>query len=70
MIHAVNPNVKVIGLPDSGYFVDYPSNKTGNNDYGQNIKSVVELANHGEVPLPNAKCMAANPTNPYYCLIA
>jgi hypothetical protein len=66
----VNPAAKVFGLPDSGFFVDYPSNKTGNNDYTTNIKAVVELANHGEVPLPNDKCMAANPTNPHFCLMA
>ena len=40
-----NPKVKVIGLPDSGFFVDYPSNQTGTNDYGRNIKAVVELVN-------------------------
>ena len=36
-----NPNAKVIGLPDSGFFVDYPSNLTGTNDYAKNIKAVV-----------------------------
>ena len=33
MIHAVNPKVKVTGLSDSGFFVDYPSFKTGKKDY-------------------------------------
>ena len=33
MIHDRNPSVKVIGLPDSGFFVDYPSYMTGTNDY-------------------------------------
>lgn len=44
-IHMANPKVKVYGLPDSGFFVDYPSNKTGKNDYSANIKAVVALAN-------------------------
>jgi hypothetical protein len=26
---SLNPKIKVFGLPDSGFFVDYPSNKTG-----------------------------------------
>jgi len=45
MIHARNPAVKVFGLADSGFFVDYPSYKTGNYEYTGNIKAVVELAN-------------------------
>lgn len=32
-----NPNIKVIGLPDAGFFLDYTSNLTGRNDYGRNI---------------------------------
>ncbi len=44
-IHEKSPYTKVIGLPDSGFFVDYPSNLTGTNDYGRNIKAVVELVN-------------------------
>jgi predicted GTPase len=37
MINSVNPNTKVFGLADSGFFMDYPSNKTGKNDYTTNI---------------------------------
>lgn len=70
MIHAANPAAKVFGLPDSGFFIDYPSHKTGVNDYTNNIKAVVSLANQG-VALPNAKCMADNgATNPHFCLMA
>ena len=59
-IHSRNPNTKVIGLPDSGFFVDYKSNTTGKNDYAANIKAVVELANN-ETSLPNQKCVRDNP---------
>ena len=45
IIHARNPAVKVFGLADSGFFVDYPSFKTGDYVYTGNIKAVVELAN-------------------------
>jgi hypothetical protein len=45
-IHERNSKAKVIGLPDSGFFVDYKNNRTGNNDYAGNIKAVVELANN------------------------
>lgn len=37
MIHDQNPRVKVLGLPDSGFFIDYPSFITGTNDYTRNI---------------------------------
>jgi len=70
-IHARNPAAKVYGLADSGFFLDYPSFTNGTNDYTRNIKAVVDLVNHGEVPLPNKKCMAANSaTNPHHCLMA
>ena len=45
MIHAANPSAKVFGIPDSGFFVDYPSLITKKNDYAGNIKAVVALAN-------------------------
>jgi hypothetical protein len=64
-----NPQVKVMGIPDAGFFLDYPSNLTGRNDYGRNIQAVVDLVNKN-TPLPNAKCVAANPSNPHYCLMA
>ncbi len=64
-----NPKARVIGLADSGFFVDYASNKTGSNDYARNIKALVELVNP-LVPLPNAKCVADNQANPQYCMMA
>jgi hypothetical protein len=64
-----NPKVKVMGIPDAGFFLDYPSNLTGKNDYGRNIQAVVELVNKN-TPLPNSKCVADNQANPHYCLMA
>ncbi len=32
-INNVNPMTKVYGFAGSGFFVDYPSNRTGKNDY-------------------------------------
>jgi hypothetical protein len=57
-IKSENPKAKVYGMPDAGFFIDYPSNKTGKNDYTTNIKAVVDLVNSVNVPLPNKKCMA------------
>lgn len=59
----------MLGIPDAGFFLDYPSNLTGRNDYGRNIQAVVELVNKN-TPLPNAKCVADNQANPHYCLMA
>jgi hypothetical protein len=49
--------------------VDYASNKTGTNVYGDAIKTLISITNK-EAPLPNAKCMADNAANPHYCLMA
>lgn len=35
-----NPKIKVMGLIDAGFFLDYPSNKTGKKDYGTMIQSI------------------------------
>ena len=60
----------MLGFPDSGFFLDYPSNKTGKNDYTTNIKVVVELVNQN-TPLPNAMCVAdQTPDTKHHCLMA
>ena len=69
LIHKRNPNVKLFGLPDSGFFVDYISMRTGDNDYAIKMKAVTELVNVN-VPLPNKRCMEANPNNKHYCIMA
>ena len=66
---ALNPKVKVFGIPDSGFFVDYPSNATGKNDYGNKIKALVETVNQVS-PIPDASCVAKNKENPHYCMLA
>lgn len=69
-IYSKNQNAKVIGLPDAGFFIDYPSLITGTNDYARNIKAVVDLVNSPAVPLPNARCMANETAEPHHCLMA
>ena len=54
-IHLANPKTKVFGLPDSGFFVDYASNRTGRHDYASKIKALVETVNQ-ITPLPNSNC--------------
>jgi hypothetical protein len=46
MLKSRNPKIKVKGLPDSGFFVNYPSMVTGKNEYEEKIKIVYSLANH------------------------
>ncbi len=70
-IKSENPKAKVYGMPDAGFFIDYPSNKTGKNDYTTNIKAVVDLVNSVNVPLPNKKCMANHgQQTPHFCMMA
>lgn len=68
-VKKANPNVKVIGIPDAGFFINYTSHRTGRNDYVRNIQAVVELVNKYQ-PLPNSKCVADNQANPHYCMVA
>lgn len=46
MLKSRNPKIKIKGLPDSGFFVNYPSMVTGKNEYEEKIKTVYSLANH------------------------
>ncbi len=58
-----------MGLADSGYFINYKSLKTHDNDYEDRIKQLVDLVNE-DVPLPNAVCVKANRFNPHLCMMA
>ena len=69
MIKAINPLTNVIAIPDSGFFLDYVSLRTSDNNYGLSIKALVDLVNNG-TDLPNSKCLQSNPANPHYCLMA
>ena len=40
-----NPQVKYMGLSDCGFFINYKSRKTGDNDYENRMKSLTELVN-------------------------
>ena len=64
-----NPKTKVFGLPDSGFFVDYASNRTGRHDYARKIKALVDTVNQ-ITPLPNSKCAQDNKENPHNCMMA
>ena len=54
-----NPNLKVIGISDAGFILDYPSNLTGIKEFGRNIQAITDLVNIN-TPLPNTKCVADN----------
>jgi hypothetical protein len=40
-----NPKIKIKGLPDSGFTVNYPSMVTGKYEFEEKIKMVINLAN-------------------------
>ncbi len=52
MIHSRNPQVKFFGLPDSGFFLNYTSNSTGDQDYALKIRTLSSVVNT-ETPFPN-----------------
>jgi len=63
-----NPLVKYMGLSDCGFFINYRSIKTGDNDYENRMKSLTELVNQ-QISLPNQKCTNANKFSPHSCIM-
>ena len=52
MILSKNPNVKFFGFPDSGFFMDYESILTKDNDYTIRMKELYKIVNK-EIDYPN-----------------
>jgi hypothetical protein len=63
-----NPSIKYSGLIDSGYFIDYKSLVTGDNDFQLKMKALVSLVNK-EVPLPNTACVKSYEESPHLCMM-
>ena len=47
-----NPGIKYWALPDSAFYVDYKSSKTGQYDYKLQMKALYSVANDENVPFP------------------
>lgn len=69
-IKSVNPNVKVIGAPESGFFLNYTNQATHDCDYTLTIKVLVDLVNE-EIDLANTACLNAFPASEKHsCMMA
>jgi hypothetical protein len=64
-----NNQVKYMGLSDCGFFINYKSLKTRDNDYENRMRSLTELVNQ-QIGLPNTACADANKFNPHSCVMA
>lgn len=62
-------NIKMLALPDSGLFVDYPNVNTGNNDYRTKFQNFMLLANQEVDPI-ESDCVADNQDSTWKCLFA
>jgi len=47
-----NPGIKYWALPDSAFYVDYKSLRTGQYDYKLQMKALYEVANEESAPFP------------------
>ena len=66
-IKAINPNVMVLGIPDSGFFVDYYNYITKDHDYHVQNKLFYEIVNK-EVPPMLSGCWDEHPNELDLCL--
>jgi hypothetical protein len=69
-IHLLNKNVKIYGIPDSGFFVDHINLKTKDNDYKLKLKILSDEVNREEVLPVNTECVKENLNEKHNCLLA
>jgi hypothetical protein len=68
-IYKINNKVKIYGIPDSGFFVDYVNLKTKDNDYKLKLKILSDVVNKEVLPV-NRECVRANLHAIHNCLLA
>jgi len=68
-IHLRNKNVKIYGIPDSGFFVNHLNLKTRDNDFILKQKILYEEVNKEILPI-STECLKDNPENMHNCLMA
>lgn len=67
MFKKINPNLKVYGIPDSGFFVDYYNYITKDRDYYVQNRLFYQIVNKEIPPLTN-ECLKDHPNNEDLCL--
>ena len=65
-LHALNPQVRVLGMPDSPLFFDEENVQTGEHSYTKNLANVAKLANSHHLP-PHRECALHNKDELWKC---
>ena len=68
-IHKINNKVKVYGIPEGGFFVDYKNLHTNDNDFTLKQKTIFEEVNKEVLPV-SSECVKENPDQMHMCLMA
>ncbi|KRX10910.1 hypothetical protein PPERSA_12034 [Pseudocohnilembus persalinus] len=63
-----NENVQVFGIPDSGFFLDYPSVIDGENKLLNKLKHLLAISNKNSKYI-NQECQNDNQDQPYKCML-
>jgi hypothetical protein len=56
-IRGKNPRIKYWALPDSAFYVDYNSLRTGDSDYKLQMKALYETVNDEGIYFPQEGCV-------------
>ncbi len=68
-VRVYNKNIKVLGFPDSGFFVDHIHLATQDKDYKLKQKVLYEVVNKEVLPV-SKDCLKDNKDAPFNCLLA
>lgn len=64
-----NPGIKYWALPDSAFYVDYKSLKTGDYDYKLQMKALYNVTNEETAPFPQQGCVEKYGNESHVCFV-
>ena len=68
-VRSKNGQTRYYAIPDSAFYVDYKSVKTGDYDYKNQMKALYSTVNDASTPFPQAACVAKYGADAYNCFI-
>jgi hypothetical protein len=64
-----NPGINYWALPDSAFYVDYKSLRTGKYDYKLQMQALYSVANEETAPFPQEDCVKNYGNESYVCFV-
>lgn len=68
-VRSKNQLIRYYAIPDSAFYVDYNSLKTGDSDYMLQMKALYATVNDPEVPFPQSGCVTNFGADAYKCFV-